>query len=135
MLGPIVIDRAPRAFDDPHSCGYKLLYEDLEQYVEALSRPSWHQWLNYETESLDKPAVVDMIQQSMDFVIDRREATGFYGSAEAYYEHCRVEADRAVVEAIDELMKIEDPAEREAKIVRVRLNLDQLEKTRMTFLE
>ena len=76
-----------------------------------------------------------MIQRSMEFVIDQREATGFYGGAEAYYERCRVEADRVVVDAIDEFQRIEDPARREASIIRMRVNLDNLEKTRMNFLE
>jgi hypothetical protein len=75
-----------------------------------------------------------MIQRSMDFVIDQREAAGFYNGPEAHYERCRLEADRVVVETIDALMQLE-PAELQARIVTVRQNLDQLEKTRMTFLE
>ena len=134
VLGPIVIDPGSRAFDDPSSCGYKLLYPTLEEYVEAMSQPSWHQWLNYETSLLDRPAIVDMIQRSMDFVIDQRESIGFYSGPEAHYERCRVEADRAVVETIDQIMEVENPAERRAMIIRVRRNLDNLERTRMTFL-
>lgn len=134
VLGPIVLDPGSRAFDNPEACGYKLLYKNLEEYVEALSQPSWHQWLNYETQLVDKHAIIAMIQQSMDFVIDQREASGFYGGPEAYYERCRVEADRVVVEVIDAFQQL-DPAERQARIVGVRRNLDNLEKTRMTFLE
>ena len=134
VLGPIVLDPGSRAFDDPEGCGYKLLYKNLEEYVEALSQPSWHQWLNYETELLDKNTVIAMIQDSMDFVIDQRELTGFYGEAEAHYERCRLEADRVIVEVIDTFQDL-PPAEREARVIGVRKNLDNLEKTRMTFLE
>ncbi|HLA82487.1 MAG TPA: radical SAM protein, partial [Thermoleophilia bacterium] len=134
VMGPILLDPGSRAFDDPEACGYKLLYKNLEEYVEALSLPSWHQWLNYETELLDRAAIIELIQRSMDFVIDQREAAGFYSGPEAHYERCRLEADRVVVETIDALMHLE-PAERQDRIVTVRKNLDQLEKTRMTFLE
>lgn len=135
VMGPIVLDPGSRAFDQPESCGYKLLYKNLERYVEALSQPSWHQWLNYETQYLSKASIVDMIQRSLDFVIDQREITGFYSSAEAHYERCHLEADRVVVEAIDETMALPDPRQREARIVTIRRNLDNLEKTRMNFLE
>jgi B12-binding domain/radical SAM domain protein len=134
VLGPIVLDPGSRAFDNPEECGYKLLYKNLEEYVEALSQPSWHQWLNYETPLHDKRAIVAMILESMDFVIDQREASGFYGGPEAHYERCRVEADRVVVGVIDAFAQL-DPAERQARIIGVRLNLDNLEKTRMTFLK
>ena len=133
-MGPILLDPGSRAFDDPEACGYKLLYKNLEEYVEALSLPSWHQWLNYETELLDRAAIIELIQRSMDFVIDQREAAGFYSGPEAHYERCRLEADRVVVETTDALMHLE-PAERQDRIVTVRKNLDQLEKTRMSFLE
>jgi hypothetical protein len=45
-----------------------------------------------------------------------------------------VEADRVVVDVIDAFAQL-DPAERQARIIGVRLNLDNLEKTRMTFLK
>jgi hypothetical protein len=135
VMGPIVLDPGSRAFAHPEACGYKLLYKNLEEYVAALSQPSWHQWLNYETELLSKATIIDMIQQSLDFVIDQREITGFYGSAEAHYERCHLEADRVIVQAIDETMTLPDPRQREARIVTIRRNLDNLEKTRMNFLE
>ena len=135
VLGPIVLDPGSRAFDNPEECGYKLLYKNLEDYVEALSQPSWHQWLNYETTLANKASIIDMIQRSTEFVIGQREITGFYSPSEAYYESCRVEADRAVVEAIDEFMKIPDARQRDAHIIAIRQNLDRLEKERMSFLE
>jgi B12-binding domain/radical SAM domain protein len=134
VMGPILIDPGSRAFDHPEACGYKLLYKNLEEYVEALSQPSWHQWLNYGTELLDKRTIVDMIQQSTDFVIDQREITGFFGTAEAHYERCRLEADRVIIEAIDETMNLPDPRQREARVIAIRRTLDNLEKTRMNLL-
>lgn len=134
ILGPIVIDPGSPAFDDPQGHGYTLLYKNLEEYVTGLSRPVWNHWLNYETKELDRASIVELINQSIEFTIDQRERHGFYSEAEAHYERCRVEADRVVQKEVDALFDLADEREKRARIVAMRKNLDQLEKTRMTFL-
>lgn len=135
VLGPIVLDPGSHAFDEPESHGYSLLYKDLEQYVEALSQPGWDQWLNYETDLLDKSAIIDMIHRSIEFTIDQRERYGFYSGPEAYYERCRLEADRVIISELAQAMTLPDPDQREAKAVTMRRNLDELEKRRMVFFD
>lgn len=133
ILGPILLDPGSMAFDSPEQYGYKLLYNTLNKYLEWFSKPSWHQWLNYETMVSDKTAIVDMIQRSIEFTIDQREKYGFYSREEAYYERCRVEADRVVINKVDRIMELEDPDERMKQIIITRRNLDELEKRRMVF--
>jgi len=135
ILGPIVLDPGSRAFDSPEQYGYKLLYKTLEEYIGGLSNPSWHQWLNYETLVSDRRTIVDMIQRSIEFTIDQREKYGFYSREEAYYERCRIEADRVVISRVDQIMELKDPEERIREIIVTRKNLDELEKRRMVFLE
>ncbi len=135
VLGPIVLDPGSRAFDEPETHGYRLLYKNLEEYVEGLSQPSWDQWLNYETDLLGKSDILDMIYRSLDFTIDQREYYGFYGGTEAYYERCRLEADKVIVGEMENVARIDDPQERERRAVAMRVNLDDLEKRRMIFLE
>ena len=134
ILGPIVIDPGSPAFDDPQRYGYTLLYQNLEEYVAGLCQPTWKHWLNYQTKELDRESIVELINQSIEFTIDQRERHGFYSQAEAHYERCRVEADRVVQREIDTILEIADEKEKRARIVAIRKNLDQLEKTRMTFL-
>ncbi len=135
ILGPILVDPGSMAFDSPEEHGYKILYKTLGEYAEWLSKPSWHQWLNYETLVSDKSTIVDMIQRSIEFTIDQREKYGFYSEGEAYYEKCRVEADRVVIDKVDRIMDLEDPDERLRQIIITRRNLDELEKRRMVFTE
>lgn len=135
ILGPIVLDPGSQAFDNPEEHGFKLLYKNFEEYHEGLSQASWHQWLNYETELKDKNQILDMIFQSTEFTIDQREKHGFFGPQEAYYEKCKVEADRVIVKEMDNIMKLKNPKEREFRIVSMRKNLDNLEKQRMVFLD
>lgn len=134
ILGPIVIDPGSPAWHDPDRYGYTLLYNNLEEYVEGLSKPTWKHWLNYQTKELDRESIVELINQSIEFTIDQRERHGFYSQAEAHYERCRVEADRVVQKEIDAILEFPDEREKRARIIAIRNNLDQLEKTRMTFL-
>jgi B12-binding domain/radical SAM domain protein len=125
ILGPILIDPGSKAFDAPEKHGYKLLYPNLEAYIQGLSRPSWHQWMNYETRLLNKDAIVDLILQSMEFIIDHKAKYGFYTSMEAVnYDRNRLEADRFVLQEVDKLMRIEDRQERELRLAAIRRNLD-----------
>jgi radical SAM superfamily enzyme YgiQ (UPF0313 family) len=135
ILGPIVIDPGSQAFDQPEKYGFKLLYKDFEDYLEALSRPSWHDWLNYETELKTKNEILEMIFQSTEFTIDQREKHGFFGQQEAYYERCKVEADRVIVKELDAIRHLSNEKEKNYRIVTMRQNLDQMEKQRMVFLE
>lgn len=133
VLGPIVLDPGSRAFDDPAAHGYRLLYEDLERYVEGLSQPTWDQWLNYETSLLDRKSMLDLIYQTMEFVIDQRERDGLYGGSQAFYERCHLHADRVIVNEMESVRALSDPQEREDRAVRMRETLDALEKKRTFF--
>ncbi|MCF8095103.1 MAG: radical SAM protein [Desulfobacteraceae bacterium] len=135
VLGSIVLDPGSPAFDEPEKYGYKLLYNNLEEYIQGLAQPFWHHWLNYETLFLDRNTIVELILQSVEFTIDQREKYGFYSQAQAYYERCRAEADRVVAREAENIMKLENPRQREIRVINMRRNLDALEKQRMTFLE
>jgi B12-binding domain/radical SAM domain protein len=135
VLGPIVLDPGSPAFDDPEKYGYKLLYKNLEEYIHGLSQPVWHRWLNYETSLLERRAIVELILQSTEFTIDQREKYGFYSPPEAYYERCRVEADRVIVQEAENILKLRDPRERDMRFIHIRKSLDAMEKERMTFLD
>jgi B12-binding domain/radical SAM domain protein len=116
IVGPIVLDPGSLAFDQPEKHGYKLLYESLEQYVEGLSRPSWHQWLNYETELLDNDALVDVILSTVRFSIDQRAKSGLYDQYQAMAEGIKAVLDREIVTEVNRIMTMEDRGEREAAI-------------------
>lgn len=134
VMGSILIDPGSPAFHAPEKYGYKLLYKDLEAYIHGLSQPAWSQWLNYETRVLDRNAIVDLIHRSVEFTIDQREKYGFYSAYEAHYERCRLEADRVIVQEMENIMNLDNPRERQMRIVSMRRNLDELEKTRMAFI-
>lgn len=130
ILGPIVIDPGSLAFEAPEKYGYKLLYKNLEEYIAALNQPSWHQWLNYETALRDKKTIVEMIRQSIEFTIDQNEKYGYYTDSMAGFERVLMEIDRVIVQEIDNLEQLQDPREKNFRIIAMRKNLDNFLRTR-----
>jgi B12-binding domain/radical SAM domain protein len=120
ISGPIVIDPGSPAFDNPEKYGYKLTYRTLEEYIAGLSQPSWHQWLNYETEELDNSGVVDLILSTVAFSIDQREKSGLYPPPQAAAERLKTEIDRVLVDEVNQIMLIEDKTEREAALTHLK---------------
>jgi hypothetical protein len=108
-----VLDPGSPAFDQPQKYGYKLLFKDLEATIKGFSQPSWHQWLNYETEVLSKEAITGLIFRSTAFAIEERAEYGFYDQAQAEGARLRLKADITAANEVDRLMKVQDPAERE----------------------
>lgn len=130
ILGPIVLDPGSRAFDAPEKYGYKLLFKNLEEYIEGLSQPSWHQWLNYETLLRDRNRIVEMIRDSIEFTIDQKEKFGYLTESEAGFERVLMEIDRTIVREIDHLEQVRDPREKKFRIIGMRKNLDNFLRTR-----
>ena len=116
IVGPIVVDPGSAAFDHPEKYGYKLLYKDLEQYVEGLSEPSWHRWLNYETEALDNKALVDLVLSTVDFSTDQREKWGLYSRYQAVAERLKTAADRHIVKEVETILAGGDELQRESAL-------------------
>jgi len=113
IVGPIVLDPGSPAFDDPAAHGYNLLYRNLEEYIAGLSLPSWHQWLNYETELLMKDEIVDLVMETVRFSIEQRYKSGVYDDSLAIAESVRMTLDREIVAEVNRIMAINDKADRE----------------------
>lgn len=83
-FGPmILLDPGSHAFDYPSSYGYKLIFNNLEDYVKGMSHPSWHQWVSYETELLKKDMIIKLTNKSIFNSISLMERYGVCSSADA----------------------------------------------------
>ncbi len=124
VIGPILLDPGSLAFDFPEKHGYKVLFGNLEEYIQALSGPSWHQWRNYETNLLNKDGILQLIFQAIEYGIDRREEAGFWDEFHATVERSQAEADRIAVDEVDRIMNLSDRAERESRLQSLRDKID-----------
>jgi B12-binding domain/radical SAM domain protein len=118
-FGPmILLDPGSLAFDFPESYGYRLRFNNLEEYVKGMSLPSWHQWISYETKLLDKKLIAKLIIDSIEHSIGLREKYGLYSQPEAEMERiCQVDVNRLVIEVVNEAMDFHDE---EKKIERLK---------------
>ena len=125
-FGPmILLDPGSSAFDFPGEHGYTLIYKDLEDHVNGLSRPSWHQWLNYETRHLDRDEIIELMLKSIERSIDLREKYGIYDRAQAAMERAyHVYANRFMIKEVERAMKISNEDERRARLDTLKKTMD-----------
>lgn len=120
IVGPIVLEPGSLSFDYPEKYGYKLLYDNLEEYINALSKPSWHQWLNHETYTLSRDELIILIFESIMFSINQREKFGIYDNMQALFKKTQTKADMLAVGVVNHVMGLEDNTERESRLKSLR---------------
>jgi len=124
-FGPMVLlDPGSLAFDFPEQHGYKLLSRSLEDYVKAVDKPSWHQWISYETNTMSREDIVRLIIDSTEKSVEVWERHGVYARPRAALERLRhVDSNRWVIGEIDRAMLIPDDEERKARLESLRESL------------
>ncbi len=124
ITGPILLDPGSLAFDFPEKYGYKLLYRNLEEYIRALSGPSWHQWINYETDLMKKEPLIELILETTSFAIDQREAYGFQTRTQSAAERLRLKADIIAVNEVERISRLTDKNEVESRLKALKTSYD-----------
>jgi B12-binding domain/radical SAM domain protein len=128
--GPITsyvfLDPGSPAFDFPERYGYKLIFRNLEEYINGRSGPSWHQWLNYETNLLSKNALIELILESIEYSIHQREKYGVYNNLQATKEILKARTDMIAVGPVNRIMELEDREERESRLKSLRHAIDSV---------
>ncbi len=115
-IGPIFVDPGSIAYDSPEENGYKIRFRNLEEYISGLSNPSWHQWLNYETNTMGTDKIIESIYETLEFSIDQRQAFGIYNEKEANNRRLLSKIDKIAINEVDKIMDIKDLTEREKKL-------------------
>jgi radical SAM superfamily enzyme YgiQ (UPF0313 family) len=126
-FGPmILLDPGSLAFDSPASHGYHLIFKNLEDYINGMSLPSWHQWISYETQSLNRDLIAQLIIDSLEYSINLRERCGFYSKDEADTARlCFVQAGKETIDVVNEAMNIHDKHKRLKRLKSFRDSLDR----------
>jgi hypothetical protein len=124
IMGPIIIDPGSLASDYPAKYGYKMAFKNLEEYIEAFSRPSWHQWINYEAELLHRDDLIKLIFKFVEFSIAQRERYGFYDRSRAEIERFHSKVNRIAMDEVDAIMKLPESEAREVKLRALRDAVD-----------
>ncbi|HUI87270.1 MAG TPA: radical SAM protein [Anaerolineales bacterium] len=114
-FGPmILLDPGSPAFDFPGRHGYRLLFKTLADYVTGLSLPSWHQWISFETLSLNRDSITELILDSVGCSIDLEEKQGLRSSLDADAARLwSVMANRLAIGVVNDAMSLGEGARAE----------------------
>jgi len=118
------LDPGSRAFEEPEKHGYRLFARTLEEHRQALLAPSWKYVLNYETQWMNRDAIV-----AATYEAGRRLnlIKGEYGVIEpelAEKTDQRIAQAITLIGEIDRIMAIADGNERQARIYDLKHRVD-----------
>lgn len=97
------LDPGSIAFEHPEQYGYKILFHTLEDYRQALLKPSWKYFLSYETQWLNRDQIVDITYEAAIKLSALKLQYGLLGQAEYESIVTRVGQARDLMRRIDEL--------------------------------
>lgn len=124
MSQMILLDPGSLAFDFPEKYGYKLIFRDFEQYVQGLSTPSWHMWINYETEMLSRSELAELFLESIDYETAEREKYGLSDRTMSSSDRFRTRAERMIITEVDRIMLLQKPDEKLTRLLSLKEALD-----------
>ncbi len=110
------VDPGSRAFEEPEKWGYKLRARTLEDHRRLLDNPSWKQVLSYETDCMTRDDIGEVSYDAAIVLTNAERDAGRITPEEAEARNARSETARGIMHRIDEIMKIQDKGEREAKL-------------------
>jgi hypothetical protein len=122
-LAPFV-DPGSRAFEDPQRYGYRLFCRTLEEHRQALLAPSWKHVLNYETQWMDRDAIVASTYEAGRRMNLLKAEYGLVSAAVAEATDKRIARAVGLVAEIDRIMAISDPVQRQARLRAVKPEVD-----------
>jgi hypothetical protein len=109
----ILLDPGSLAFNSPEKYGYHLLFNNLEDYIQGMSLPSWHQWISFETMFLNRDEITKLIIDSIECSTKLREKYGLYSEEMALKQNFRfVTASRLAINEVNRLTDIQDEEEK-----------------------
>ena len=107
------LDPGSSVFEEPETYGYRLLYKTVEEHRQALLSPSWKYILNYETEWMDRDAIVYSTYEAGKRLNRLKAQVGLIDRKTAESIEMRIEKAVQMMKEIDRIMALPDLKERE----------------------
>ena len=114
------VDPGSRIFEDPEKWGYRMFARTLEDHRMLLDNPSWKQVLSYETVWMDRDTIAEVSYDAAQVLTDTEFSVGRIDEEMRDARSERTETARTLMHRIDDIMRISDPTEREAKLWEVK---------------
>jgi B12-binding domain/radical SAM domain protein len=107
------LDPGSSVFEEPGKYGYRLLYKTVEEHRQALLSPSWKYILNYETEWMDRDAIVYSTYEAGKRLNRLKTEFGLIPRKAAESIEARIDQAVQMMKEVDRIMALPDPEERE----------------------
>jgi B12-binding domain/radical SAM domain protein len=107
------LDPGSTVFEEPEKYGYRLLYRTVEEHRQALLSPSWKYILNYETQWMDRDAIVYSTYEAGKRLNRLKAEFGLIDRKTANSIEIRIDKAVQMMKEIDRIMALPDPRERE----------------------
>ena len=107
------LDPGSAVFEEPEKYGYRLLCKTVEEHRQALLSPSWKYILNYETEWMDRDAIVYSTYEAGKRLNRLKAEFGLVSPGTANRVEGRIEKAVQMMKEIDRIMTLPDPQERD----------------------
>lgn len=114
------VDPGSRIFEEPEKWGYRLFARTLEEHRVLLDNPSWKQVLSYETVWMDRDAIAEVSYDAAQVLTETEFSIGRIDKEMYDARSERTEMARTLMHRIDDIMRISDLTEREAKLWEVK---------------
>jgi len=119
------LDPGSRVYDDPASYGYTRLADTLEEHRQLLVQPSWRYIMNYESDSLSKPEMIDTTYE-VGLQLNRLKAKlGIVQPDVAARTEDRIVQARIAMDHIDRIMA-DDLVARAPRLAALKADMDRL---------
>jgi len=110
------LDPGSAVFEEPERHGYRLFFKTVEQHRQALLAPSWKYILNYETQWMDRDAIVYSTYEAGKRLNRLKAQYGLIDAKTTEAVERRIEGAVRMMKEIDRLMAISDVEERDRSL-------------------
>jgi B12-binding domain/radical SAM domain protein len=118
------LDPGSRAFEEPEKHGYKLFARTLEEHRQLLLQPSWKYVLNYETKWMNRHQIADATYEAGRRLNLIKAENGVIDQRAAQVTDTRIARAVKLMKEIDQVMAIEDLADRKQKLDELKHQVD-----------
>jgi radical SAM superfamily enzyme YgiQ (UPF0313 family) len=106
------LDPGSAVFETPEKYGYRLLFRTVEEHRQAMMSPSWKYILNYETEWMDRDAIVSSTYEGGKRLNRLKAEFGLIDRKTAESVERRIEGAVQMMKEIDRIMALPDAKEK-----------------------
>ena len=119
------LDPGSIVFENPEAYGYRLFYRTVKEHVEALKKPSWKYFLNYQTEWLTRDEIVKATYRAAGLLNEAKSKYGLISESEGEIIAERLRIAQETTLKIDEIFFGFEGEVLEAKLMKLNEDVER----------